>query len=279
MSPKMGQKLTDNPKDKLIQIRMSKETIEKLDCLVAEQKSDMSKIIREGIEIQYKEIIEKRLLKGGKVMLLNLKSIANEIKENICDTNVSIKYHKESEDVFISNSIVSFECVSGEERKSYEKLTEEDKKDFVSNSAHINLLLISVERLYELYHMGISCDYEMTINMIKKVVPVSADNEKILFAIFVILHEFGHWHDFESKDKKPYLYAQDEKELKEAYDLKMEILNNESLQEKSDYKIKEQLRKWFNRFNAVPREKRANEYAISKIKDAYNFFKKRGYIV
>ena len=55
MSPKMGQKLTDNPKDKRIQIRMDSETLDKLDCLVAEQNSDRSKIIRQGIEIQYEK--------------------------------------------------------------------------------------------------------------------------------------------------------------------------------------------------------------------------------
>lgn len=53
MSPKMGQKLTDNPKNKLIQVRMDKETVDKLDCLVDEQNSDRSKIVRQGIEIQY----------------------------------------------------------------------------------------------------------------------------------------------------------------------------------------------------------------------------------
>lgn len=55
VSPKMGQKLNDNPKNKLIQVRMDKETVEKLDCLVAEKNSDRSKIIRHGIEIQYNE--------------------------------------------------------------------------------------------------------------------------------------------------------------------------------------------------------------------------------
>lgn len=53
LSPKMGQKLTDNPKDKRIQIRLDKGIIEKLDSLVAEQNSDRSKVIRKGIEIQY----------------------------------------------------------------------------------------------------------------------------------------------------------------------------------------------------------------------------------
>ena len=55
VSPKMGQKLTDNPKDKLIQIRMDKEIVDKLDCLVSEQNSDRSKVIRHGIEIQYEQ--------------------------------------------------------------------------------------------------------------------------------------------------------------------------------------------------------------------------------
>lgn len=55
MSPKMGQKITDKPKNKLIQVRMDKETVEKLDHLAAEQNSDRSKIIRQGIEIQYEQ--------------------------------------------------------------------------------------------------------------------------------------------------------------------------------------------------------------------------------
>lgn len=55
----MGQKLTNNPKNKLVQVRMDKETVEKLDCLVAEQNSDRSKIVRQGIEIQYSQRKEK----------------------------------------------------------------------------------------------------------------------------------------------------------------------------------------------------------------------------
>lgn len=59
MSPRMGQKLTDNPKDKRIEIRMDKETVRKMDCLVSEQNSDRSKIIRQGIEIQYEQMSKK----------------------------------------------------------------------------------------------------------------------------------------------------------------------------------------------------------------------------
>ena len=56
MSPKMGQKLTDNPKDTMLRVRVDKETLEKLDYLAAEQNSDRSKIVRQGIEIQYEKV-------------------------------------------------------------------------------------------------------------------------------------------------------------------------------------------------------------------------------
>lgn len=55
MSPKIGQRLTDNPKDTTVRARMDAETVKKLDCLVSEQNSDRSKIIRQGIEIQYEQ--------------------------------------------------------------------------------------------------------------------------------------------------------------------------------------------------------------------------------
>lgn len=55
MSPLKGQKIKDNPKDFMLRTRLDKETLDKLDYLVAEQNSDRSKIIRQGIEIQYEE--------------------------------------------------------------------------------------------------------------------------------------------------------------------------------------------------------------------------------
>ena len=49
MSPKIGQKLTDKPKDVTVRARMDKETLEKLDYLVKKQGLDRSKVIRNGI--------------------------------------------------------------------------------------------------------------------------------------------------------------------------------------------------------------------------------------
>ena len=55
MSPKLGQKLTDNPKDSVIRARVDSETVKKLDYLVKESGSNRSEVIRKGINIQYEE--------------------------------------------------------------------------------------------------------------------------------------------------------------------------------------------------------------------------------
>ena len=55
MSPIKGQRIKDNRKETVVRARMDDETVAKLDFLVDVQGSDRSKVIREGIEIQYKK--------------------------------------------------------------------------------------------------------------------------------------------------------------------------------------------------------------------------------
>ena len=59
MSPKKGQKIKENPKVTTIRARMDDETVAKLDYLVQLHNSDRSKVIRNGIEIQYASATKK----------------------------------------------------------------------------------------------------------------------------------------------------------------------------------------------------------------------------
>jgi len=53
---KKGSKLTDNPKDYMLRVRMDKETLQQLDeCCSAEQLS-RSEIVRKGIKSQYEQL-------------------------------------------------------------------------------------------------------------------------------------------------------------------------------------------------------------------------------
>lgn len=55
MSPKLGSHYRDNPKDKLIQIRADKETLDKLDYVKKNTGLSRSEVVRKGIEIQYEQ--------------------------------------------------------------------------------------------------------------------------------------------------------------------------------------------------------------------------------
>lgn len=59
MGIKKGTKLTDNPKDTMIRVRMDKETVKKLDDCVEKLNSNRSSVIRDGINKLHKELKEK----------------------------------------------------------------------------------------------------------------------------------------------------------------------------------------------------------------------------
>lgn len=52
---KKGTKLTENPKDYMLRVRMDKEIVEKLDYLSKKFDSSRSEIVRKGIEEQYQK--------------------------------------------------------------------------------------------------------------------------------------------------------------------------------------------------------------------------------
>lgn len=55
MSPKMGQKIKDNPKDFMLRTRLDEETLEKLDYSAEKFNFSRSEVVRRGIEDQYQK--------------------------------------------------------------------------------------------------------------------------------------------------------------------------------------------------------------------------------
>ncbi len=53
---KKGTKLTDNPKDYMLRVRMNKETVEKLDKICEIKEVSRSEAVRNGIEEQYQRL-------------------------------------------------------------------------------------------------------------------------------------------------------------------------------------------------------------------------------
>lgn len=56
MSPVKGQKVKDDPINKLVHFRANKETLEKLDYVSEITNTSKSEVIRRGIEDQYEKL-------------------------------------------------------------------------------------------------------------------------------------------------------------------------------------------------------------------------------
>lgn len=59
MSPMKGQKIKDDPINKLVHFRTNDETNKQLEFVSQKNNVSKSEVIRKGIEIQYKELKEK----------------------------------------------------------------------------------------------------------------------------------------------------------------------------------------------------------------------------
>lgn len=55
MSPKMGQKIKDNPKDFMLRTRLDNETLGKLDYSAEKFGISRSEVVRNGIEDEYQK--------------------------------------------------------------------------------------------------------------------------------------------------------------------------------------------------------------------------------
>ncbi len=53
---KKGTKLTDNPKDYMLRVRMDEETVKKLDFITETLDKSRSEVVRNGIEEQYQKL-------------------------------------------------------------------------------------------------------------------------------------------------------------------------------------------------------------------------------
>ncbi len=90
MSPIKGQKIKDNTKDFMLRTRLDAKTLEKLDHLVAEENSDRSKIIRQGIYSKYEESKELNERKGELIVGERGESIEEKVKRHIEEATAQI---------------------------------------------------------------------------------------------------------------------------------------------------------------------------------------------
>ena len=59
MSPKMGQKIKNNPKDYMLRVRLDNETLDKLTYSSEKFNISCSEVVRHGIDDEYQKALKK----------------------------------------------------------------------------------------------------------------------------------------------------------------------------------------------------------------------------
>jgi len=171
---------------------------------------------------------------------------------------------------------IYFTPVEGKELKKYRNIKE--KKDFISTTASIYIPDLSIEEfvnLFKCYGMGL---YEFTNNIIKLYCNKGIDNN-IVFSIFVFLHEVGHWKQFERMGRNVSTFKSRDYELSEENFNKMTSLSekrNERIAKGNTCILTAKEKKLFNQYMTeyrnIPKEKEADEFALSQIESALKLY-------
>lgn len=203
-------------------------------------------------------------------MAITLKKIMSIINVQ----NAPIHYYSYKGE--INGHLMYLQSISKEKQKGFSMLPIEKQKEYVSDSAEIFIPLISTDYLAEIYKASKSHDYPYTLAKVNNIVKISKDNEPIAIALYMLLHELGHWDDFVKCGKNPYSFTMvDREEAKRVNDYRNRIqvqLNGKSeLTDKDHLMLEDFVQKYYN----IPFEKRANDYADRQFATMYELLKKK----
>lgn len=176
------------------------------------------------------------------------------------------------------SSPLYFTPVEGKERKRYEKM--KNQHDFISTTAAIHIADLSIEHIIDLFECDGTGICEFTRNIIAPYCNQKIDNN-IVYITFVFLHEMGHWIQFNSLNKNVFDFIQKDLVLEKNNFDKMENLKKQRKERidrgnkcKLTAREKKLFWKYMKEYRAIPKEKEADEFALSKMEEALQLIQK-----
>ncbi|SKB74641.1 hypothetical protein SAMN02745120_0128 [Acetoanaerobium noterae] len=195
---------------------------------------------------------------------MTLKKIISEINTN----NIPIGFYRLEEGRFPEFLVYLYTISDENERNKYNTL--KNKESYVSESGKIFFPYSSIDVVKETYRQYDLISHDITTEKINSILNINSPSELYLaFSLYLILHEFGHWIHFEELEKKPYLWHQEDVHFKREYARKRNKAKyNPNLQKSYYVELNKE-------YNAIPMEKRANDYAENHLKKYFELLKKK----
>lgn len=187
------------------------------------------------------------------------------------NVNVPCKYYV-VDDQQNREHLLWLDVLSNEDRKYYNSLSEEEKGNYKTESAKIYIPKMTIYKYKNMDEEGGGYDFLYTLNRINRIYTLKIDDDCLAVAVYMILHELGHWNDLENKSFNVWEYAIKESEESER------IFYERSELEKSSWKYDEETRRkkafdYLERYNNTPIEGRANKYADDHFEESYTLIK------
>ncbi len=176
----------------------------------------------------------------------------------------------------IRNHILWLDVLSKEDRVYFESLCEDEKREYVTDSAKIYIPKMSIYRYKNMDKKGGGYDFSYTTNHIKGICTASIEDECLAVALYIILHEVGHWNDLKSKKFNVWEYAikeskEDEKVFYEKRELEMSSLKYD------EETIRKKAFEYLSKYNNTPIEYRANKYADEHFEEWYRVVQSKNF--
>lgn len=207
--------------------------------------------------------------------MITIKKIADTVN----DENAKIHYYVYDENE-MSDHLMYLKVVSDDERKTYNGLSDEEKKEYVSTSSEIYLPKMSVDNCVRIYtECVVSYDYQYTYNKVINLAEIEKNDINVAVVLYMVLHEFGHWHDLASKGNKVYAYSEASvNEGEKACKFGNEVQSRLSYKTTFDEKDMELLKQATLMYHSIPVEQKANQYADLNYRLAYDKLRNKGLV-
>lgn len=180
-------------------------------------------------------------------------------------------------DIMLGRSPLYFTPVEGKEKKKYETIIH--NQEFESTTAAIHVIDLSVRDLVNIFECDGTGIHEFTNNIIDPYCDAEISRD-IVYVIFLFLHEIGHWMQFECMNKKVKEFINKDLQLaKENFDKVSELKRQRQQRIEKGSKCiltakeKRLFREYMQEYRNIPKEKEADEFALSQMQLSLELYK------
>lgn len=176
------------------------------------------------------------------------------------DRIAPIHFHNPEE--LNKNNYVFFRYLGNEEKESLINGIHDENKQYDNSDIGIHLPDLDVKQYYELEMKRNPLNIHSVIEQISYETEVWIKEYYVVWSIYCVLHEVGHWLDFVNSGKTSYEFSLIEKSYREELDKKAKVIYK-----MNDYSPQKQLlmEEYNRKYKEIPSEKAADDYAFSNL--------------